>query len=325
MQKQSVDDQELGVSRQVPLYVVFNVASGSGDAQQNQRKMQEILRAAGRRHEFLLARDPNQIGQLAQRAASLASAHAGAVIAAGGDGTINAVAQAVLPTGRPFGIVPQGTFNYSSRAHAIPLDTQAATEALLDARLERMQVGLVNDRVFLVNASLGLYPQLLQDREAYKKQFGRYRPVALLSTMATLLRGHGLLALELHHDSGSEVVRTASLFVGNNPLQLAQAGLEAETIERGQLAGIVLQAAGTRALLRLVVRGALGRLGESDSVRSFGFHTLHARPALRGLRRLKVALDGEVCWMKPPIVFSVADQPLWLMTPRKQSSSSSAA
>jgi len=99
--------------------------------------MQEILRAAGRRHEFLLVHDPRQLRKLAQRAASLAQAHAGAVVVAGGDGTINAVAEATLPTGRPFGIVPQGTFNYSSRARGIPLDTVAATRALLDAELTR--------------------------------------------------------------------------------------------------------------------------------------------------------------------------------------------
>ena len=319
MQNQPVDGQERRLTREQPLYVVFNVASGSGDAQQNQQKMQEILRRAKRQHEFLLVRDPKELGRLAQRAASLATSHGGAVVVAGGDGTINAVAQAVLPTGRPFGIVPQGTFNYSSRAHAIPLDTEAATEALLDARLERMQVGLVNDRVFLVNASLGIYPQLLQDREAYKKQLGRYRPVAVLSTLATMMRGHGLLALELYHDNEREVVRTASLFVGNNPLQLEQTGLPAETIENGQLSGVILQVQGTGALFRLALRGALGRLGESDSVRHFGFRRLQVRPALRGLRALKVALDGEVCWMKPPITFSVSERPLWLLTPRSPS------
>jgi len=325
MQNQPVDGRELSVTRHLPLYVVFNVASGSGNAETNQRKMEEILKGAGRRHEFLLARDPKEIGRLAQRAASLAVAHGGAVVVAGGDGTINAVAQATLPTGRPFGIVPQGTFNYSSRAHAIPLDTEAATTALLDARVQRMQVGLVNDRVFLVNASLGLYPKLLQDREEYKKQLGRYRTVAALSALATLLRGHGFLSLELDHDHEREVVRTPSLFVGNNPLQLEQAGLEdADAIDQGRLAGVVLHASGSRALLGLALRGALGRLGKADAVRSFKFKRLQVQPAVRGVRKLKVALDGEVCWMKPPIVFSVAEEPLWLLTPQPKGDATAA-
>ena len=48
-----------------------------------------------------------------------------------------------------------------------------------------MQVGLVNDRVFLVNASLGLYAKLLEDREAFKAQYGRHRWVAFWSGLLT--------------------------------------------------------------------------------------------------------------------------------------------
>src|SRR5690606_44193 len=102
----------------------------------------------------------------------------------------------LLPTGRPFGIVPQGTFNYSSRAHDIPLDTEAATRALLHPQLKPVQVGVVNERIFLVNASLGLYPILLEDRERYKRQYGRRRMVALWSGIATLSRAHRQLLLE---------------------------------------------------------------------------------------------------------------------------------
>lgn len=304
-------------THELPLYIVFNVASGSGDGQQNQRAMAEILREAGRDHEFFLVHDPRELALHAERAAQRAVRHGGAVIVAGGDGTINTVAQATLHTGQPFGIVPQGTFNYTSRANGIPLDTVEATRALLSSTPTRMQVGLVNDRVFLVNASLGLYPQLLQDRETYKRQFGRYRSVAFASAVATILRGNGLLSLDLEHDHVRETVRTASLFVGNNALQLEQTGLpEAEVIGQQQLAGVLLRASNPSALLALLLRGVLGKLGEADQLRSFPFNRLHVRPALRGVRKLKVALDGEIHWMKPPLVFRVAEQPLWLLTPQ---------
>ena len=69
-------------------------------------------------------------------------------MAVGGDGTINTVAQATLLAGLPFGIIPQGTFNYSSRTHGIPSDVREATTALLSARVKPIQVGEVNDRIF---------------------------------------------------------------------------------------------------------------------------------------------------------------------------------
>src|SRR5690349_15123804 len=189
-----------GLATDAPFHIVSNAGSGSKDAQAAQQEIEQILRAAGRPHEFILIEDPGQLPSVAKRATAAAIKSGGAVVVAGGDGTINAVMQEVLPTRRPFGIVPQGTFNYSSRAHDIPLETKAATESLLTARLKPVQVGLVNERAFLVNASVGLYPQLLQDREAYKRQYGRHRTVALWSGLRTLLREHRQLAVEIEHD-----------------------------------------------------------------------------------------------------------------------------
>ena len=309
------------LTRNSPFLIVMNAASGSADAREEQAKITDTLAAAGQKFELLAVANPGELAQMARTAAEKAQRHGGAVIAAGGDGTINAVAQAVLPTGRPFGIVPQGTFNYSGRAHGIPLDTVEATRALLDARLKPVQVGLVNDRVFLVNASLGVYPQVLQDREAFKKQFGRYRVVAICSALSTLMRGHRQLVLEIEHDGRREIVVTPTLFVGNNPLQLEQVGLpEAEVIGHRRLAAVMVKPVGTAALLWLAVRGALGQLGEASNVRNFAFASMTVQPVASRWRRshqaiLKVATDGEVWHARPPLRFSVASQPLLLMTP----------
>ncbi|HET9957536.1 MAG TPA: diacylglycerol kinase family protein [Polyangiaceae bacterium] len=311
------------LNRETPFVIVFNAASGSGDARRAQAEMTEVLNAGHQEHEFFVVEDPKQLQDLARRAAEKAVQRNGAVIVAGGDGTINAVAQATLKTGRPFGIVPQGTFNYTTRARAIPLDTALATHALLNARLSAMQVGLVNEKVFLVNASLGLYPQLLEERETYKSQYGRTRGVALWAGLRTLLRDHRQLTLEIEHDTERELVRTTSLFVGNNPLQLEQAGLpEAQAVQRRRLAAVIVKPRKTRSLLWLAARGALGQLGGAANVRNFAFKRLVVSPA-RGnyMRPFKVATDGEICFMQPPLVFRVASESLWLMTPAAESES----
>jgi diacylglycerol kinase family enzyme len=300
-----------------PLHIVCNAGSGAGDAAAARQEMEQILTGAGRRHEFVLIDDPQRLPEIARATAEAAVRDDGAVVVAGGDGTINAVLQAVLPTGRPLGIVPQGTFNYSPRAHGIPLETAAATRALLSARLEPVQVGLVNDRAFLVNASVGLYPELLQEREAYKRQYGRRRSVALWAGLRTLLREHAGLAVEVEHDTGSERLQTPTIFVGNNPLQLEQVGLdEAADVQRRRLAAIIVKPVGKLRLVWLAVRGLLGRLGEDESVRDFAFQTMTVR-ALTGAanRRMKVAVDGEIFWTQSPLRFRVAPQPLMLMVP----------
>lgn len=299
------------------LHIICNASSGSGDAAEARQQIEQVFGSAGRPHEFILIDDPARLPEIAQRAAEAAVRDDGAVVVAGGDGTINAVAQAVLPTGRPFGIVPQGTFNYSPRAHGIPLETTAAAQALLTARLKPVQVGLVNGRVFLVNASLGLYPELLQDREQYKREFGRKRSVALLAGLRTLMREHQALRVEIEHDAGREVLHTPAIFVGNNPLQLEQVGLpQAEDVQRRRLAAVVVKPVGRMRLVSLALRGLLGQLGEAESVRDFSFRTMTVQPLGSPARRpMKVAVDGEIFWSQPPLRFSVAPQTLMLMVP----------
>ena len=126
---------------------------------------------------------------MATEAATLAVARGTAVVAVGGDGSLNTVAQAAHAAGCPMGVIPYGTFNYFARTHGIPTDPAAAVRLLLDAHPSPVQVAALNNRLFLVNASLGLYPELLQERETFKARFGRSRWVAFVAAGATLLRG----------------------------------------------------------------------------------------------------------------------------------------
>jgi diacylglycerol kinase family enzyme len=307
-------------TRQTPFYIVMNAASGSADTRERREDIEKVLNAAGQQYRILAIEDPQQLESVAHEAADQARKNAGAVIVAGGDGTINAVLQAALPTGCLFGILPQGTFNYSGRAHGIPLETEAATRALIDARVKPVQVGLLNDRAFLVNASVGLYPQLLQDREAYKQQYGRNRVVALWAGLMTLIRNQRQLTLEIQHDDRVELVRTPTVFVGNNPLQLQQVGLpEADAVERRRLAAVIVKPISNAALVWLAFRGALGRLGDAANVRDFEFKTLTVSPLIRRRNTIQVATDGEIWQARIPLKFSVAPQSLHLLVPKQES------
>ncbi len=303
-----------------PLVIVLNAGSGRSDADETERTIREILDAAGRAHEVLRIERGMDVAQVAAEAVRRARTCQGAVVAAGGDGTLNAVAQVVLPAGLPFGVLPQGTFNYFSRTHGISSDTAQATRALLRARAAPVQVGVVNERLFLVNASVGLYPQLLEDREAYKQRYGRSRLVALWSALVTLLHAHRPLRLQLECQGRLQSVRTSTLFVGNNGLQLQQIGMpEAGLLAQGQLVALMLRPVGTLSMLGLMLRGAFGRLGEAEDVLRFGFERLAMRPAApRRTARVKVATDGEICWLRAPLHFRVSPQPLWLLTPMPQ-------
>lgn len=298
------------------LWVVLNKSSGHADPAQAREALAAVFAEEGCDATFV----PVTRGRLqsaCDAAARAAAAASGVLVAVGGDGTLNAAAQAALAHGCHMGVVPQGTFNYFGRGHGIPQDAQAAARALVRGAEMPVQVGMVNGHVFLVNASLGLYPQLLEDRERFKQQLGRRRWVAMLSGLWTLFEWRRQLTLDMEQDGVTRTLRTPTLFVGNSRLQLERVGIDpgvAASIGHERLGAVAIAPTTGTALLALAVRGALGRLGESEQVVSFACKRLTVRPW--HARRIKIATDGEVRFVTAPLRFEVSPSPLRLMVPR---------
>jgi diacylglycerol kinase family enzyme len=298
-----------------PLMLVMNAGSGRSDSEAVRQHIAAALDAAGREHRFFFFDDGGDIGRHVADAGALAEARGGAIVAVGGDGTLNAVAGEAIARDIPMGVIPQGTFNFFGRTHGIPPDLDEAVAHLLAAEVTPVQVGQVNGRVFLVNASLGLYPQVLEDREGWKQKLGRHRLVAFWAGLVTMMRPHRSLYLDVSDGSGNRAVRTPTLVVANNALQLEKLGIaEAETVQRnrGELAGVGLRPIGRLAMLGLMVRGAMGTLGDADQVVSFAFRQLVVR-SRSGKRRIKVAVDGEILWLDYPLTFVTTRHPLRLL------------
>jgi diacylglycerol kinase family enzyme len=306
----------VGIVTSRPLFVVLNTASGRHDGDDPATLIADVLADASCPHELRLVDDASQLDAIAQRAAQEARASGGVLVGAGGDGTLNTVAHAALREGVDYGVIPRGTFNYFARSHGIPTDTGQATRALLEAEVEPVPVGLVNGRPFLVNASVGLYPEALEVREEQKQRHGRSRPVALWATLLTGLQGHRPMRVQLERDGREVQLSTLTLFVGLNPLQLERLGWDGTPVEQGRLAAIVLKPVSTPRLLWLLARGALGRLPSATGVDSFTFSRLTVVPVARAARRIKVATDGETTFLPLPLVFELAPQPLRLLKPR---------
>jgi len=302
-----------------PLFIVANAGSGKRDCGGLTEALAARLGAPGQRHELLLAETGADLPGLAAEAVRRARDRRGVVVAAGGDGTINACAQEVVGAGVAFGVLPRGTFNYFGRSQGVPIELADAIEALARPHpaLRRVQVGRVNEHVFLVNASIGLYPRLLQEREAWKQRFGRSRAIAAVAALATIWREHRPYALRIESDSGGAMLRASTLIVGNNALQLAQLGFpEAQAVVDGELAAFALPPLGPLGLTRLMLDGALGRLAASDAITRFAFSSMTVQAGRRRSRRgIKVAIDGELLRLQPPLVFGLAPAPLQLVVP----------
>lgn len=300
-----------------PLYVVLNSISGRENGDVAERTIAGVLREGGRRFDIARIDDGAQLDEVTRLAVGRARSDGGIVVAAGGDGTLNAVAQASLGSGCPYGVIPQGTFNYFARSHGIPTDTAEAARALLDAEVVPVPVGSVNGHIFLVNASLGLYPAALEMREKQEQLHGRSRPVALWAALLTVLGRHRPMRIRMASAGAVIEHTTLTLFVGLNRLQLEKMGWDCGVVEEGRLAAILLKPVSTPRLLWLMLRGAAGRLPQAHGVVSFAFSRLTVSPANPRVRWIKVATDGETRLMTPPLEFGVAQESLQLLKPRQ--------
>ena len=302
------------------MFLVFNRKSGKGTADDFHAVVQAACGQAKRVLQVFEAKRSGDLTQAVQSAIARAKREGGVVVAAGGDGTINQVANLALAAGVPMGVLPQGTFNYFSRTHGISADTATAMQVVLNGRLRPVQAGTVNGEVFLVNASLGLYVALIADRERAKAKLGRSRLVALLAALGTLARGARVWDVDLQTAGIHQHIQATTVFVGNSAFQLNQVGVpEANQVAQGALAAVALQPMSRLAMVGLGARAALGRLAQADAVLTFSFSQMQLMPArARSGQRVRVALDGEIRKLQFPLHFAVSAQPLWLMTPQSE-------
>lgn len=303
--------------------VVVNATAGRRQGEALGALIRDTVSAAGRQVSVRLVMHADALETTTAAAAAHARALGAVLVGVGGDGTLNTVARAAMAAGVVFSAIPQGTFNYFGRCHGFPADPAEAVAAVLGGQVRPVQVGRLNGRIFLVNASFGLYPRLLEDREIFKRQWGRSRLAALGAALLTLLGHHRQHLIRLQAGAPEapaqeRVLTSSTVFVANNRLQLEQVGVpEAAQVEAGRLVGLVLRPLGRGALFGLALLGALGRLGEAHAVERLVFRRLQIEPGRRWWRPrdVAVAIDGETVRTRPPLVFDVAGEPLWLLAP----------
>lgn len=299
-----------------PLHLVFNRGSGDAPDQALQALIVEIG-VPDRRRLCWHPSTGDRIGATAAHAAQAARADGGVVVAIGGDGTVSAVAHEAVAHGVPMAVLPSGTFNLFARAQGIPLDPLQAARALLSRQVRRVAVGRAGERVFVVSASLGLHPDLIDAREQDTQRFGRGRGVAWLSGLARLWRLRRRLALHCHIDDQPRRLDASTVLVSNNPVQLAALGAAVPGQPGDDLDALrvlVMPPLSGSAWLPLMWRALRGQLREAPGVQAYGLRagTLFRR----GRQSMRLALDGELRRIRGPLDLRFEPAALQLLVPR---------
>ncbi|HEY2586116.1 MAG TPA: diacylglycerol kinase family protein [Tepidisphaeraceae bacterium] len=236
------------------------------------------------------------------------------IVAAGGDGTIRSVASVIIGTDAVLGVLPAGTLNHFAKDLGLPLDIFHAVRVLAAGRVREVDVGEVNARLFLNNSSIGLYPMMVERREKERHRLGLSKWVAMLLAFLALFRRYPRVHVTLE-GAGGEPVQCATplVFVGNNRYETDLLKLGRRTsLDAGEL-WVYLMHAPTRArLLWVVLRGIIGRMRNAKDFRSFATKSLLIETRKK---RLRVATDGEVARIEPPLVYRSRPKALRVIAP----------
>ena len=87
-----------------------------------------------------------------------------------------------------------------------------------------------------------------------------------------------------------------------------------ESTADGHITAVILEPVDALAMIGLMLREALGQLGEADSIERIACPRLVVTPSdMFGPRTVTVAYDGEGAWMNAPVTLRVLPEPLWLL------------
>ncbi|MEZ5754775.1 MAG: diacylglycerol kinase family protein [Paracoccaceae bacterium] len=235
------------------------------------------------------------------------------IVAAGGDGTVTGIAQALIGTKANLAILPLGTFNFVSRGLGLSEDPEAAARAILAGHPHRISVGMVNDQLFLNNVSLGLYPRILSEREALYARWGRFRVLAYWTVLATIIRAQRTPRMTIETEDGTRSLRTPLIFIARSAYQLERFGLSGADIISDDRFAVFVARSGTRwHLIKLAFHLARKRLVPGTDVELFSAHHLTIRTPRR---RPRVAFDGEKRRMLAPLDFAIQADALSIIIP----------
>jgi YegS/Rv2252/BmrU family lipid kinase len=294
-----------------PVKIIISAGAGAGDNNKVCERLARTFNENGIDADVSLAQSGAELTELARDAAR---GPYKVVVAAGGDGTVSSVAATIVDSDKILGVLPLGTLNHFARDLRIPFDLEAAAHTIVVGHTTEIDVAEVNQRIFLNNSSLGLYPIIVREREK-RQRLGSGKWPAFIWATIQAFRRYPFLDVRVRVNDELLDRTTPFVFVGNNEyaMESFNIGLR-DRLDRGVLCIYITHRTGRWRLISLALRAVFGRLREdkdflalcSDEVK---IETPH--------KRLRVAFDGEIEVMETPLRYRVRRRALRVIVPKE--------
>ena len=292
--------------------VLLNARAGNQNATSVQL-VADAFRAAGADVDVR----PTEGASIAGEAAAAVTRGSKVVVVAGGDGTVSAAAAALAGSDAALGILPLGTLNHFAKDLGIPQDLGEAARVIAAGRATRVDMGEVNGRLFINNASVGMYARLISERTAMQR-IGRRKWLAHALAAVRVWRRYRRLRVEIRTGKGEAgrgkgKVRTPFVFVGNNQYQLS--GLELgrrETLDGGRFHVCMAPGMSRGGVVRMIIAAVFGDVSTIEGFESF---TAPSVTLDADVGRLEASIDGEAVMFDNPLTFHIRPRVLRVIVP----------
>ena len=298
-----------------PLKIIISAKAGAGVDDRTREVLTRTFHANHVDFDLSVAHSGAELTELAREAARGSYE---AIVAGGGDGTISSVAAAVVDSNKVLGVLPLGTLNHFARDLKIPFDLETAAQTIVAGHTTEVDVAEVNNRIFLNNSSLGLYPVIVREREKLQR-LGSSKWSAFVWATIQALRRYPFLDVRLRVN-GEFIDRTTPfVFVGNNEyaMESFDIGLR-DRLDRGVLSVYITHGTSRLKLIGLAVRALFGRLRDDKDFLALSSNEVKIETRHK---RLRIAFDGELDVMQPPLLYRIRSRAMRVIVPAPARSS----
>lgn len=234
-------------------------------------------------------------------------------VAAGGDGTVHHIAQALVHTEGILGVIPVGSVNHLARDLGLPVgDWRASLEIAVNGAVKQIDVGRANGIYFINSVMLGLYPTISEYRERFRSMNSRWAAYVKATRLALHHFPHVTLVVEL--DGRVETFRTQLFVVAVNSYDVEQVGMVAPktTFNDGRVSIYSLSFMSRMQFIRAAAKYFRGKIADVPGFRRI--RTTQMRVDT-GKRRLRVSLDGELVELQTPLQIAAVPASLLVRAP----------
>ena len=290
----------------------MNAGSGKDeDKNATKKRLVEAFHVNNLDAHFSFAESGEQLLEMVKKAAK---SDYQTIVAAGGDGTISAVAGAISESSKTLGVLPLGTLNHFSKDLNISAELEESVRVIAENHHQKIDAAEVNGQIFINNSSIGLYPQIVLRREKQQHRLGRGKWTAAFWAAIAVLRRYPFLLIKLKIDGKELTRKTPFVFIGNNEYEMDSFNIGGrKCLDAGNLSVYVLHRTGRMGLVRLVLRSIFGMLRQATDFETYctGEITIETHH-----KKLLVAFDGEVKSMETPLHYRIRPNALRVIVPK---------